>query len=528
MKTSWKSLVVGAAALATLVVAGTGPALAGGSILESQANLVQPGPFPQNKQNEPAIAQNPTNPLNLIAGSNDEIDLPGCTAKGCPFVGGVGLSGVYMSGDGGASWSQFSAPAGSDNTASFNGTEIHTLPGFAKLARQLGIQNLASDGDPTIAFSLDGVAYYGSLAGVRGIVTNSELLTVSRSNDGGQTWSDPVLATDKTNPVDFNDKIDLWVDRSPSSAFQGTVYVSWTLFRGGPGRAEPIMLSRSTDGGKTFSPAQQVTPAYNNNSIGGRQGSAIRTAPNGDLYVFFESGTEINGAKTNAQMFVKSTDGGVHFRNQAVASVVSDIPDPLPGSSFRNDSFPAVDIGPDGKVYVAWTDFRNGRGQVMLTTSSDGGAKWTPASIALDVTGRSAFFPGVAVSPDGHKVSVATQALDAMPAGTQPGAGVVQYDSYLAESVSGGHFSAPLKISSASSDPDGSSTNSLGAQFQGDYNTLISDDHHAWFIWTDARAATPCAAVDTFRATGPPRPNVPSSCPGNFGNTDIFVARVTL
>src|SRR5229473_2264793 len=334
MKTSWKSLVVGAAALATLVVAGTGPALAGGSILESQANLVQPGPFPQNKQNEPAIAQNPTNPLNLIAGSNDEIDLPGCTAKGCPFVGGVGLSGVYMSGDGGASWSQFSAPAGSDNTASFNGTEIHTLPGFAKLARQLGIQNLASDGDPTIAFSLDGVAYYGSLAGVRGIVTNSELLTVSRSNDGGQTWSDPVLATDKTNPVDFNDKIDLWVDRSPSSAFQGTVYVSWTLFRGGPGRAEPIMLSRSTDGGRTFSPAQQLTPAHNNGSIGGRQGSAIRNAP--------------NGAKTDAQMFVKSTDGGVHFSNQAVASVVSDIPSPLPGSSFRNDSFPAVDIGPDG------------------------------------------------------------------------------------------------------------------------------------------------------------------------------------
>src|SRR5713101_794201 len=133
MKTSWKSLVVGAAALATLVVAGTGPALAVGPSFDTQVNLVQASPFPQNKQNEPAIAQNPANAMNLIAGSNDEIDLPGCTASGCPFVSNVGLSGVYVSTNGGTSWSQFSAPAGGDNTASFNGGLIHTLPGFGKL-----------------------------------------------------------------------------------------------------------------------------------------------------------------------------------------------------------------------------------------------------------------------------------------------------------------------------------------------------------------------------------------------------------
>ena len=527
MRTTWKPFAVLAAGLTALVV-GVTPAVAARLDFDTQANLVQPSPFPQNKQNEPAIAQNPTNPINLVAGSNDEIDEPACTSSGCPFVGNVGLSGIYVSDDGGTSWRQFSAPAGGDNSASFNGGMIHTLPGFARLARELGVPGLASDGDPTLAFSLDGTVYYGTLAGVRGVATNSELLTVSRSTDGGKTWSGPVLATDRTNPVDFNDKINLWVDRSPSSPFKGTVYVSWTLFRGGPSRAEPIMLSRSTDGGRTFSAAQQLTPAHNNSSIGGRQGSAIRTAPNGDVYVFFESGTQIDGAKTDAQMFVKSTDGGVHFSNQAVASPVVAIPSPLPGASFRDDSFPSVDIGPDGKVFVAWADFRNGHGQVMLTTSSDGGASWTEASVALDVPGRSAFFPGVAVSPDGHKVSVGTQALDAKPAGTQPGAGVVHYDSYFAESVNGSAFSSPLKISTVSSDPDGSSTNSLGAQFQGDYNTLISDNQHAWFIWTDARAATPCAAVDAFRAGTGPRPNVPAQCAGTFGNTDIFVGRISL
>ncbi len=527
MRTIRRSLAITIGALVGLLAGG--PAQAAVFNFDTQTNLVQPAPFPQNKQNEPAIAQNPANPMNLIAGANDEIDEPGCKAS-CPFVGNIGLSGAYRSTNGGASWSQFSAPAGGDNTASFNGGTIHTLPGFGKLARDLGITNLASDGDPAIAFSRAGVAYYGSLAGVRGIVTNSELLTVSRSMDGGLTWSDPVLATDRTNPVDFNDKINLWVDAGAHSPFAGNVYVSWTLFQGPAERAEPIMFSRSTDGGRTFSPAQQLTPAHNNGSIGGRQGSAIRTGPHGEIYVFFESGTEITGTKTDAQMFVKSTDGGETFTNQDVASTVVDIPSPLPGSSFRNDSFPSVDVDQtSGKVYVAWADFRNAHGQVMLTTSSNGGGTWTAARTVLDVVGRSAFFPGVAVSPDGSKVTVATQALDAKTAGTAPGPGVVHYDSYVAESVGGGNFSAPLKVSSATSDPDGSSTNSLRAQFQGDYNTLISDNSHAWFIWTDARGATPCAAVDFFRANPTsPRPNVPASCAGTFGNTDIFVGRVSL
>jgi hypothetical protein len=226
-------------------------------------------------------------------------------------------------------------------------------------------------------------------------------------------------------------------------------------------------------------------------------------------------------------VFAKSIDGGVSFSRPALISRVIDLPSPLPGASFRNDSFPTVDIDQaSGTIYVAWADFRNSRGQVMLSTSADVGGSWSAARVVLDVAGRSTFFPGLAVSPDGTRVTVATQALDAVPALTRPGAGVVQYDSYLAESINGGAFTAAVKISTANSDPDGSSTNSLAAQFQGDYNTLISDNEHAWFIWTDARNATPCAAVDAFRAGTAPKPSVPDTCPGNFGNTDIIVARV--
>ena len=532
-------------ALAIAGVAGlVNAAAAAGPSVNSLVNTAQPAPlggtlvdnFSQNKQNEPSIAQNPLNAKNLIAGSNDEIDEPLCDTAGftgCPFVANVGVSGVYMSTNGGKSWTQFSAPAGGANTGTFNPDgNIHTLPGFAALAKQLGIAGLASDGDPAIAFSRDGVAYYASLAGVRG-TSAGDLLTVSRSTDGGASWSNPVLATNQTNPADFNDKDALWVDKSATSPNAGNVYVSWTLFLG-PGFAEPIMFSRSTDGGRTFSPAVRLSASYNNNAIGGRQGSTIRTDAQGNIYVIWESGVTINGTLTDAQVFARSTDGGLTFSLPKVISPVRDLPSPLPGSSFRNDSFATADIDQaSGAVYVAWADYQNGHGKVVVSKSTNGGANWSPASTALDVSGRTAFFPGIAVSPNAT-VSVATQALDDVKAGTAPGAGVVHYDSYFAKSTNGGaSFTAPVVVSTATSDPDGSSTNALGTQFQGDYNTLIADNQHAWFIWTDGRNAAPCAAVDAFRAGTPSKPNPDAVCPATssgqlFGNTDAFVGTIGL
>jgi len=478
-----------------------------------QVNQVLAGPFPKNKQNEPSLAQNPTKPLNLIAGSNDEIGLPACTnttPSSCPFTAGVSVSGFYASFDGGKSW-----PC----------QGLIDLSAFHEYAF----------GDPSQAFDSKGNAYYGTLA-FPFPPTTEELATglqadffIAKSTDGGCTYSSTAKVSG-SSPAQFDDKDAITADANPNSPFHDNVYAAWTKFAkpGGHGfGGDQIFFSRSTDGGASFSNPLPISPGFNNNHVGGRQGAAVKVGPDGTVYVVWLD--TVN--KQAVERLSISNDGGKTFpkQNITVATVTDDFVNPVPGSSFRQDArtFPSFSIAPDDTLYVAWSnrtgDPTNGHAVVLVTKSTNGGLSWSTPVVAGNVSGRSAFFASVTTNPSGN-VDVAFLALDDVPTGTAPGAGVVHYDAYLVQSTNGGAtFSSPMVISSASSDPDGSSTNGLTAQFLGDYITVVADSSHIYAVWTDSRNATPCAAVDAFRAGTAGAPDVITRCPTTFGNTDIFL-----
>ena len=85
---------------------------------------------------------------------------------------------------------------------------------------------------------------------------------------------------------------------------------------------------------------------------------------------------------------------------------------------------------------------------------------------------------------------------------------------------------------SAFSDPAASAQNDLERQFWGDYNTLVSTNTFAFFIYTDSRTGAGCGVVDAYQhsvdGSGPfaPKPAPENDCPAQFGNTDIHVSRV--
>jgi len=106
------------------------------------------GSHPQNAQNEPALAVDPTSPNILVAGANDLVDMQPCSQKAATTAGacsfplgtfnlGVGLGGVYFSFNSGHSWIQPAyrglTAAGCDPTAEPCTPQvgrIHTIPNF--------------------------------------------------------------------------------------------------------------------------------------------------------------------------------------------------------------------------------------------------------------------------------------------------------------------------------------------------------------------------------------------------------------
>jgi hypothetical protein len=163
--------------------------------------------------------------------------------------------------------------------------------------------------------------------------------------------------------------------------------------------------------------------------------------------------------------------------------------------------------------------------------SSDG-VNWTNLGVIAQVGGRNAFFPAVAVAPDGT-LSVAFDALTAPPDNNLYQTGVQVYDIYYVESRNGGStFTAPIRVSTRSSNPEASSYNNLKEQFIGDYIGIVDGPTQATIVWTDARNAALCDAVSAYRSAVYARsslvaPNPDVACPTDFGNTDTFAANVS-
>src|SRR5882724_3918542 len=139
--------------------------------------------FPENAQNEPAVAVNPRHPQVLAAGANDVIDNEPCAAlddnNACPITSGVSVNGIYFSFDGGATWTQPTYSGWSARTGTAQFGPISTVPWYYESGLETG-------GDPALAFGPvpgpDGTfswdngsrLYYATLAGNPGVATSEK------------------------------------------------------------------------------------------------------------------------------------------------------------------------------------------------------------------------------------------------------------------------------------------------------------------------------------------------------------------
>ena len=276
-------------------------------------------------------------------------------------------------------------------------------------------------GFPAITGDESGSFYVAYLKGISAPGRFDSEVFVAKSTNGGESFSSSTRIFDGS--TGRGDTPSIAVDTWPGSPFRGRIYVAYTNF--GFGTTESMQASFSRDGGLTWSAPQDISaPTDTQTPVGAN----VVVAPNGSVYVFWSSFLAKSARKMSI-LFTRSDDGGATWVREN--SVASHLPspgffrlknlDPLfmasPFAGLAANSNPSAAAGPDGTLYVAWTDFKNGGckslssfgdfacsdADVRLSVSRNGGKSWSkPVKVSDEsLAGSDQFHPQIAVHPDG-------------------------------------------------------------------------------------------------------------------------------
>jgi hypothetical protein len=157
----------------------------------------------------------------------------------------------------------------------------------------------------------------------------------------------------------------------------GNMFVIWS--DNTPGRPQ-IFFSRSTDGGKTFSRARNISNTARDSYAGD-----IATDLFGNLFVVWAEGPFLQ----RQIVLARSTDGGDSFSSGMNIS-----------NSPMGTYAPSLVTDPSGIVFVTWTDGPLFREQIFFSRSTDHGETFSRGR-NISNTDR-AFFSSIAIDPLGN------------------------------------------------------------------------------------------------------------------------------
>jgi hypothetical protein len=424
------------------------------------------------RQAETDITFNPADPTNLLAGQNDSRV-------------GFNQCGIDWSTDSGAHWGDLLPPFRQHSNAP-------ELDGFHTIQGQAGtLHTYDAASDPTTAFDAAGKGYFSCV--MFDVFTNANAVLVMQSpaaakgssffNIGqfGPTWVvvEDNSGTGFTTAV-FHDKEFITTDTSSASgaARKGgapnSVYVTWTVFffdnrcgGGHPGGGycqSPIYGALSTNGGRTWSPPEEISgnsaslcffgnffdPRLDEHKCDFNQGSDPVVLPDGRLVVPFMNGNTPAGNPNGQQLAVVcspsgTTDTQAHAQAarlncgapQKVGDdflVSQDLSNPaseplcnfgrgpeecIPGAFIRTNDFPRSAVNTsNGDVYVGWQDYRNGEFDIQLakaTVSAGGVLSVTQLGTVNADRGADHYFAAIDVDEGSGKVGASYYRTDRVP-----------------------------------------------------------------------------------------------------------------
>ncbi len=225
---------------------------------------------------------------------------------------------------------------------------------------------------------------------------------VRRSLDGGKTWETnhvPVAEQTSSPGIPFEDKPYIVADNTESK-YAGNLYIGWTRWRLTDSQ---MVLSRSVDDGRTWSEPIEIDahPGLPRDDNGAAEGFDGVVGLDGTLFAIW--------SQENKIMLTSSRDGGKTFKR--ARPIIHTAPIMFAIDTLdRANGFPQIAMDPKSKrLFVTWSDYRNGELDVFVTNSSDEGKHWsTPQKVNDDPVhnGAEHFFQWLAVDPTDGAVNV--------------------------------------------------------------------------------------------------------------------------
>jgi hypothetical protein len=353
-------------------------------------------------------------------------------------------------------------------------------------------------GDPSLARDqTSGTIYFATLGN-----SNSNVIQVFRSTDSGATFGAPINGAPGFDSTHIEDKEWITVDNA-AGVGQGNVYLVFTDFSNSGFTDNGIYLTRSTNGGATWS-----TPL----ALGGSQGGYVTVGPEHTVYVFYW----VSGPSQTIQMR-NSTNQGVTFSSAVTVTslVTTGVNGDLglttsnaPNSpSFRSNAFPqAVINSVSGNVYAIYNDKGAGtdKANIYFRQSSNAGTTWSAAvQINTDTTTTDQWQPTIAVTPDGAHLGVFwyDRSRDAANDSLIDRFGRIGTITHV-NGVDTVTWSAEFRYSSRQFPPVFGVDGSVASNYMGDYDQTAADNTWFYSTWGDNRTVNP------EQTTVAPEPNV--------------------
>ena len=372
----------------------------------------------------------------------------------------------------------------------------------------------SNSGDPVALVGLDGAYYIGA-------ISNSSGQQVSKSINQGATYT--VYNVANAGGGGLLDKNHMWIDNSPTSPYEGNLYDAWTDFYGS--FDNEIGLSRSTNGGVTWSAPVNVSSAVNasgwcqgvninsgpygevyviwaiyDNSFPSDE-NAIGLARSFDGGATFEPATRI----IEDIRGIRSTGINKNMRNNSFPSMAVDI-------SNREYS---------GNIYVVWTNvgvpgINTGNDiDVYMARSEDQGVTWsTPVRVNQDPAGLGSqhYFPWITCDPENGILSVIFY--------DDRNVGAGQCEVYCANSSDGGDTWEDFKVSDVAFTP--SPIPGLADGYMGDYLGISARGGWVYPAWADNRTGSVMTYVSPYETNPLSKPkNLTASVTFETGITDL-------